>query len=90
MGLALPANSLIAQQIPPTESDAPDGASLSSNLFSITPVSTAPGSRFFGLALERPGSDRVPSVLGIGKHPPDLVPDPSKIQYANVIASSAK
>ncbi|RPD56751.1 hypothetical protein L226DRAFT_169930 [Lentinus tigrinus ALCF2SS1-7] len=88
MGLALPANSLIAQQIPPTESDAPDGASLSSNLFSITPVSTAPGARFFGLALERPGSDRIPSVLGIGKHPPDLVPDPSKIEYANVIASS--
>ncbi|KAI0693608.1 aspartic peptidase domain-containing protein [Cerioporus squamosus] len=88
MGLALPANSLIAQQIPPTESDVPDGACISSNLFSITPISTAPGARFFGLALERPGSSRIPSVLGIGKHPPDVVPDPSKVEYANVIASS--
>lgn len=84
LGLALPINSVIAQRLPPTETDQPDGASFSSNLFSITPVSTAPGARFLSLALERPGSDRVPSLLGIGRHPSDLVPDPSKIHYAAV------
>ncbi|KAI0369483.1 acid protease [Pilatotrama ljubarskyi] len=86
LGLALPLNSLIAQKIPPTTSDAPDGAALSSNLFGITPVNTAPPARFLSLALERPGSDRVSSTLGIGRHPADLVPDPSKIQYSTTVA----
>ncbi|KAI1783328.1 hypothetical protein LXA43DRAFT_903814 [Ganoderma leucocontextum] len=89
MGLALPVNSVIAHQIPTATNDVPDGASLSSNLFSITPLDTAPGARFFSLALERPGSDRVPSVLGIGRHPESLVSDPSKIEYAIVSPSGA-
>ncbi|KAI0823220.1 aspartic peptidase domain-containing protein [Trametes gibbosa] len=88
LGLALPLNSVIAQTIPPTTSDAPDGASLSSNLFGITPLKTSPPSRFLSIALERPGSDKVSSTLGIGRHPADLVPDPSKVQYAATVPGS--
>ncbi|KAI0630025.1 aspartic peptidase domain-containing protein [Trametes polyzona] len=88
LGLALPLNSVIAQRIPPTTSDAPDGAALTSNLFGITPVSTAPGARFLSIALERPGSDKVSSTLGIGRHPTDVVPDPSKVQYSTIISEA--
>lgn len=87
LGLALPLNSIIAEDIPPVTNNTPDGAAWASNLFSITPSSTAPSSRFLSLSLSRPGSDRIPSYLGIGKHPPDLVNDPSKIQYSNVVSS---
>ncbi|KAJ8473849.1 hypothetical protein ONZ51_g7611 [Trametes cubensis] len=88
LGLALPLNSQIYQQIPSATSDVPDGAAFSSNLFGITPISTAPGARFFSIALERPGSDKVASTLGIGRHPSDLVPDPSKIQYSSIVQES--
>ncbi|KAH9478959.1 Pepsin A [Psilocybe cubensis] len=89
LGLALPLNSIIAASIPPVTSNAPDGAAWASNLFSITPTSSAPSARFLSLALERPGSDRVPSVLGIGRHPQALVPDPSKVQYAQLVAEAS-
>ncbi|KAI0671291.1 aspartic peptidase domain-containing protein, partial [Trametes maxima] len=89
LGLALPLNSVVAQKIPPTTSDAPDGASLSANLFGITPRTAAPPARFLSLALERPGSDKVASALGIGRHPASVVPDPSKIQYAAVVPEAA-
>ncbi|EIW52253.1 acid protease [Trametes versicolor FP-101664 SS1] len=89
LGLALPLNSVIAQKIPPTTSDAPDGAAITSNIFGITPTGTAPSARFLSVALERPGSDRVSSTLGIGRHPAGLVPDPSKVQYSSVVAESA-
>ncbi|KAJ7432218.1 aspartic peptidase domain-containing protein [Mycena galericulata] len=69
LGLALPANSIIAEEIPPQLGDTPDGAVWESNLFSVTPVSSAPSARFLSIALERPGSSTVPSVLGIGRHP---------------------
>lgn len=81
LGLALPANSVIAGLIPPGVNDAPDGAVLTSNLFGITPVESAPAARFVSFALARPGSDAVPSVLGIGRHPSGLVPDPSRVMY---------
>lgn len=81
LGLALPANSIIAGEITPQVGDTPDGAVWMSNLFSITPVSSAPSARFLSLALERPGSSSVPSVLGIGRHPAALVPDPSLVAY---------
>lgn len=80
LGLALPLNSYIASQIPSGSSDLADGAAFSSNLFSITPI--APSSRFFSLALERPGSNKIPSLLGIGRHPSGIVSDPSQIKYA--------
>ncbi|KAG6856074.1 hypothetical protein H0H87_007685 [Tephrocybe sp. NHM501043] len=69
LGLALPLNSIIAQAIPPVTSNSPDGAAWASNLFSITPSSSAPSARFISLLLSRPGSDAVPSQLGIGRHP---------------------
>ncbi|KAF7768411.1 hypothetical protein Agabi119p4_7654 [Agaricus bisporus var. burnettii] len=86
LGLALPANSIIAELIPPQISDAPDGAAWASNLFSITPVDDAPSSRFLSLTLERPGSTQIPSLLGIGQHPPQIVDDPSRIQYSTVVS----
>ncbi|KAJ7223692.1 aspartic peptidase domain-containing protein [Mycena haematopus] len=88
LGLALPANSIIAQDIPPQVGDTPDGAIWMSNLFGITPVSSAPAARFLSIALERPGSDTVPSALGIGRHPAALIPDPSKIEYDPLYGSS--
>ncbi|KAG6877721.1 hypothetical protein C0993_004658 [Termitomyces sp. T159_Od127] len=81
LGLALPLNSIIAGQIPPVTSNSPDGAAWASNLFSITPVSSAPSARFLSLLLSRPGSDAVPAQLGIGRHP-SFVKDPSAVQYA--------
>ena len=87
LGLALPLNSIIAQHIAPTDGNGRDGAPFSSNLFGITPVESAPASRFLSLALSRPGSSAVPSLLGIGQHPTELVPDPSKIQYSNLVSA---
>jgi hypothetical protein len=86
LGLALPHNSIIAQSIPPGTSNSPDGAPFSSNIFGITP--NAPTSHFLSLSLSRPGSDRIPAYLGIGKHPPGLVPDPSKVQYSTLSSDS--
>ena len=89
LGLALPLNSIIASDIPPVTNNNPDGAAWASNLFSLTPVSTAPSSRFLSLALSRPGSDTIPAVLGIGQHPPSLVPDPSLILYSTLVGDKA-
>lgn len=86
LGLALPVNSIIEQTIPPTTNNNPDGASFSSNLFSMTPASTAPSQPFFSLTFARPGSDAIPSLLGIGMHPSSVVPDPSKIQYSTLVS----
>lgn len=85
LGLALPLNSLIAHTIPPVTGDARDGAPFSSNLFGMAPASSAPSSRFFSISLSRPGSTAVPSLLGIGRHPAELVPDPSRVIYSTVV-----
>ncbi|KAJ7109622.1 acid protease [Mycena crocata] len=90
LGLALPANSIISEQVQPGIGDDPDGAVWASNLFSITPISSAPSARFLSIALERPGSTTIPSVLGIGRHPAQLVPDPSKIAYGPLYGPSSK
>ncbi|KAG6871558.1 hypothetical protein C0995_003074 [Termitomyces sp. Mi166 len=87
LGLALPLNSVIAELIPPVTSNSPDGAAWASNLFSITPQSSAPSARFLSLLLSRPGSDAVPAQLGIGRHP-SFVTDPSKVQYAALQSES--
>ncbi|KAA1472308.1 acid protease [Dentipellis sp. KUC8613] len=89
LGLALPLNSVIAQKIPPLTGNTPDGAAFASNLFSITPVASAPASRFFSLSLSRPDSDEIPSLLGIGRHPSQLVSNPSKITYSTVESQSS-
>ncbi|KAL1680124.1 aspartic peptidase domain-containing protein [Schizophyllum commune] len=69
LGLAFSANSIIRQQVPaPEEEDAddPNAESVSYNLFRID---NPPASAFISLLLERPGSDRYPSMMGIGAHP---------------------
>ena len=66
----------------------PDGATFTSNLFGITPTSQAPSAHFLSLVLARPGSDRLPSCLGIGRHPASVVPDPSQVEYTTVISDS--
>ena len=86
LGLALPLNSIIASDIPPVTNNNPDGAAWASNLFSLTPISTAPSSQFLSLALSRPGSDTIPAVFGIGQHPASLVPDPSLILYSTLVS----
>ncbi|KAG2123082.1 aspartic peptidase domain-containing protein [Suillus clintonianus] len=86
LGLALPLNSVIEQAVPPATDNNPDGASFSSNLFSMTPASTAPSQPFFSLTFARPGSDEIPSLLGIGMHPSSVVPDPSKINYSTLVS----
>lgn len=86
LGLALPSNSVIEQEIPSATSDNPDGAPFSSNLFSMSPASTAPSQPFFSLTFARPGSDAIPSLLGIGMHPSSVVPDPSKINYSTLVS----
>ncbi|OJA21438.1 hypothetical protein AZE42_08123 [Rhizopogon vesiculosus] len=89
LGLALPINSVIEHQIPPGMNDnSPDGASFSSNLFSMTPASSSPSQPFFSLTLGRPGSDEIPSLLGIGLHPSSVVSDPSKINYSTLVSDS--
>ncbi|KAI9566275.1 aspartic peptidase domain-containing protein [Boletus coccyginus] len=86
LGLALPLNSLIQQSLPASTGDAPDGAAISSNLFSLT--TNAPSQPFFSLTLARPGSSQIPSLLGIGRHPPEIVPDPSHIRYSSLVGES--
>ncbi|KAH0832400.1 aspartic peptidase domain-containing protein [Lanmaoa asiatica] len=88
LGLALPLNSLIQQAIPASTGDAPDGAAISSNLFSLTPAADAPSQPFFSLTLARPGSSQIPSLLGIGRHPPEIVPDPSQIRYSSLVSEN--
>ncbi|KAH8984279.1 aspartic peptidase domain-containing protein [Lactarius hatsudake] len=88
LGLALPLDSIIAHHVAPTGGNGRDGAPFSSNLFGIIPVDSAPASRFLSLSLSRPGSSAVPSLLGIGRHPSELIPDPSKIQYSTLVSES--
>jgi hypothetical protein len=88
LGLALPLYSVIAQEISPGTNNNPDGASFSSNLFSMTPASSSPSQPFFSLTLGRPGSDEIPSLLGIGMHPSSVVPDPSKINYSTLVSEN--
>lgn len=89
LGIALPLNSMIASAIPPVTNNNPDGAAWASNLFSITPIDHAPASRFLSLSLSRPGSDRISSALGIGRHPTELVPDPDLIQYSPLVSEQS-
>ena len=105
LGLALPLDSVISNLLPPTTSNNPDGATFISNVFGITPASQAPAQLFYSLLLERPGSDRVPSVLGIGRHPSNdllssnsgdsgdsgdaLTIDPTQVMYGGVLGESS-
>ncbi|KAI5124396.1 hypothetical protein M0805_008281 [Coniferiporia weirii] len=89
LGLALPLDSVIAQDIPPVTGNVPDGAAVSSNIFGSSPAGLAPPQFFFSVLLERPGSSRIPSVLGIGRHPSDdLLPQGPSINPSNVTYST--
>ncbi|KZT69483.1 acid protease [Daedalea quercina L-15889] len=81
LGLALPTDSSIYQEL------GDDGNSLAANLFAMTSSASAPSAPFISLALERPESDDVPSILGLGLHPSELVPDPSKIEYYDLVTN---
>ena len=83
LGLALPLNSVIVSTLSPRNPIGGDGATWASNLFGMD---GAPASPFVSFLLERPGSPRIPSLLGIGMHPADQVPDPSKVHYSNLIS----
>ncbi|KAG6851420.1 hypothetical protein C0991_009309, partial [Blastosporella zonata] len=85
LGLALPLNSVISSLIPPVTSNSPDGAAWASNLFSITPSTSAPSARFISLLLSRPGSDTVPAQLAIGRHP-SYVTEPGRVQYTEPLS----
>ncbi|KAI0781809.1 aspartic peptidase domain-containing protein, partial [Abortiporus biennis] len=91
LGLALPLNSEISQQVPAAVDNTPDGAAFTSNLFGLTPVSSAPGARFLSMTLERPESNKIPSLLGIGKHPTEDVPaiNPTKIGYSSLVTTGS-
>lgn len=62
-----------------------DGAPFTSNLFGITPVGSAPSARFLSFTLSRPGSSAIPAQLGIGRHPAQIVPDPSRVNYSSLV-----
>lgn len=59
-----------------------------SNLVSLA-KGLDPDNDFFSMSLERPGSTTVPSRLGIGLHPAELVPDPARIKYVALSGSVA-
>ena len=88
LGLALPANSVISSRVPAGVGNTADGAVLASNVLSMTPSASAPDARFFSLTLERPGSDAIPSRLGIGRHP-DYIDQLNKVEYAQIQATVA-
>jgi hypothetical protein len=79
-------NSIIVQKIPPVTSNSPDGAMFTSNLFGITPISTAPAYRFLSIALSRPGSDTIESTLGIGLHPSNMSANASQVEYSTLVS----
>ena len=83
LGLALPLNSVIASKLHAGDPIGADGATWASNLFGMD---GAPASRFISFLLERPGSTTIPSLMGIGRHPSDYIPDPSKVHYSNIIS----
>ncbi|KAF9266935.1 acid protease [Marasmius fiardii PR-910] len=88
-GLALPGNSVITGLIPAGTAGGRDGAHITSNLFSISPSSLAPAARFISLTLSRPGSDAIPSLMGIGKHPSiPSIGDGTKVKYFNPLTST--
>ncbi|EJD53814.1 acid protease [Auricularia subglabra TFB-10046 SS5] len=81
LGLALESNSQISEVLPSVTNDDPDGAPYWSNVFGAEPHIH----RFFSFSLERPGFTNIPSLLGIGAHPPAVVPDPTAVKYWNIV-----
>ena len=94
LGLAPPLNSYIAENVSPaSSSNSRDGSPFSSNLFAISPSSSRPSYRFLSLTLERPESNEVPSLLGLGRHPSqsDGIQgiDASKVEYTSLVVEAS-
>jgi hypothetical protein len=87
LGLALPANSVILNQLGGSTSGAPDGAPFLDNLFGSGV--NAPQGRYFSLSLERVGDTRTKSSLGIGTFDNSLCPAPCIPNYSSIVTSSA-
>lgn len=95
LGLSPPSNSRITSLIPATDSNAPDGATFSSNIFSSSSISTV--NQFIGLLMTRPDGGvlggRRP-LLGIAKHPEEsdlpewLGGSIDSIQYTRPVTST--
>ncbi|KAK4683562.1 hypothetical protein P7C73_g6681, partial [Tremellales sp. Uapishka_1] len=84
LGLALPANSVILDQIPGTTSSNPDGATFLDNLFGSG--ASAPTERLFTLSLARREDVRTTSLFSIGAISSDLCPSPCSPSYAPIVA----
>lgn len=95
LALAFPLNSQIAEVIPPNNGNTPDGAPALSNVFGLG--NYGPREHFISVLLERPGISRVPSILGIGRHPTHLLPNislfgnswESALQFSKVVEYQA-
>ncbi|KAL0065808.1 hypothetical protein AAF712_007111 [Marasmius tenuissimus] len=91
LGLSLPRNSIISSLIPGGTAGGRDGAHITSNLFSISPQSSAPPARFVSMTFSRLGSNAIPSLMGIGKHPTSQVPsiaNGTQVKYSVPLAST--
>ena len=86
LGLALPGNSVILNQLGGSTSGAPDGAPYLDNLFGSG--ANAPQGRYFTLSLERVGDSRTKSSLGIGMFDDTLCPVPCIPNYSSIVTSS--
>lgn len=86
LGLALPANSVILNELGGSTSGNPDGAPFLDNLFGSG--ENAPQGRYFSLSLERIGDSRTKSSLGIGMFDTSLCPEPCMPNYSSVVTSS--
>lgn len=86
LGLALPGNSVILNQLGGSTSGAPDGAPYLDNLFGSGV--NAPQGRYFTLSLERLGDSRTKSSLGIGMFDDTLCPLPCVPNYSSIVTSS--
>ncbi|KIJ23295.1 hypothetical protein M422DRAFT_39681 [Sphaerobolus stellatus SS14] len=84
LGLGPPASSNIA----PLFSSPSGGDTVQQNLFGLN--NNAPTHHFIGITLERSQPNVVPSLLTIGTHPQDSIPDfdESKIGFVDVLGSS--
>ncbi|GHJ86306.1 hypothetical protein NliqN6_2708 [Naganishia liquefaciens] len=86
LGLALPGNSVILNQLGGSTSGEPDGAPYLDNLFGSGV--NAPQGRYFTLSLERVGDSRTKSSLGIGMFDDTLCPVPCIPNYSSIVTSS--
>ncbi|KAH9923222.1 uncharacterized protein B0H18DRAFT_955926 [Fomitopsis serialis] len=64
-----------------------DGNALAANLFGMASSASVPSAPFSSRSLRHPGFDDVSSVLSVGVHPSNLVPDPSKVGFSDLVTN---